>query len=119
MFTAVLPPVLLGLGAQIWLVVGSAVLMGLGNQVFGVLYLTTLQNEVPAQALSRVAAYDAFGSLALAPLGAVVAAPLAEWLGVRAALVWCGVLISVIGVAAVASPGVRGLRVGDAPGRQR
>jgi hypothetical protein len=116
-FLAALPPLLLGFGLGVWLVVAAAVLMGFGFEVFGVLYLTTLQNEVPPTALSRVAAYDAFGSLVLAPFGAVIAAPAAGWLGARGAILWTGVVVLLVTVAAVASPGVRGLRVRPPAGR--
>jgi hypothetical protein len=113
---AVAPPVLLGVGAHAWVVIGSAALMGLGFEIFGVLYLTTLQNEIPPTLLSRVAAYDAFGSMVLAPVGAIVAAPLATWLGVRPAMMWAGALVLVVTVAAICSPGVRHLRVRPLPG---
>jgi MFS family permease len=105
------PPLLLGLGAHAWVVVGSAALMGVGFEVFNVLYMTTLQNEIPPHLLSRVAAYDAFGSLVLAPLGAVIAAPAAVWLGVRPAITWTGLLILAVTLATICAPGVRRLRV--------
>jgi hypothetical protein len=45
------------------------------------LWQTAMQSNIPRESLSRVTSYDAFGSLALAPLGLVVAGPLATRFG--------------------------------------
>ena len=57
------------------------VLAGAGIGVFGVLWETALAERIPPHLLSRVSAYDWLGSLALVPLGYVVAGPLGEALG--------------------------------------
>ena len=44
---------------------------------------TALARHIPADALSRVSAYDWMGSLALLPLGFVIAGPLASVFGAR------------------------------------
>ena len=46
-----------------------------------VLWITTLQQHIPKESLSKVMSYDAFGSLALAPLGIAIAGPIAEKFG--------------------------------------
>jgi MFS family permease len=66
---------------------------GAAVQVFGVLWLTTLQQKVPAEMLSRVSAYDHLGSIALAPLGIVTAGILYESLGYRTTLILAALAI--------------------------
>ncbi len=67
--------VLLALGAPALAIAGAALVAGLGNMVFNSLWETALQQHVPPAALSRVAAYDWFGSLACQPLGFVLVGP--------------------------------------------
>ena len=42
---------------------------GFGNMVFNTLWETTLQQHIPPPSLSRVSAYDWFGSLLCEPVG--------------------------------------------------
>jgi predicted MFS family arabinose efflux permease len=113
-FAGAVPSLLLGVGAPLWSVVAGAFLTGVCFDVFGVLWATTLQREVPPESLSRVASYDALGSFMLGPLGLMVAGPAAELAGVRPSLIGCAVLIILVSAAALLAPGVRRLR---APGR--
>jgi hypothetical protein len=55
----------------------AAFLMGGCLEVFSVNWVTTMQQEIPPAILSRVSTYDALGSYALAPLGTLIAGPLA------------------------------------------
>ena len=87
----------------------GAFMAGIAVDVFEVLWQTTLQQHVPAQALSRVSAYDYFGSLALTPLGLVAAGPIVEVFGARTAAVVCLALVCVQMIA-LADPQVRDLR---------
>ncbi|MBU6347790.1 MAG: MFS transporter [Actinomycetales bacterium] len=59
---------------------------GFAMDFFMVLWMTTLQKQIPKESLSRVSSYDAFGSLILAPLGIVVAGPLVTKYGTYAVL---------------------------------
>ncbi|GAA3472841.1 MFS transporter [Nonomuraea roseola] len=104
-----LPYLLLGVGAPLWTVVLGAVIMGVSMDVFGVLWQTTMQREIPAESLSRVSSYDALGSLMFGPIGLLVAGPVAVAIGPGPALVGCAVIVVVCGLAALTSPGVRGL----------
>ncbi len=54
-----------------------------------VLWESTLQRVIPPERLSRVSAYDQFGSLCLLPVGYALAGPMALLLGVTGAL-WLG-----------------------------
>lgn len=50
--------------------------------------MTTLRQEIPHDRFSRIAAYEALGSFGLTPLGATVAGPAADRLGLDRTL-WC------------------------------
>ena len=54
------------------------VLAGTGIALFDVWWQTALAQRVPPHMLSRVTAYDWMGSLALLPIGYVLAGPLGE-----------------------------------------
>jgi MFS family permease len=109
-FTAAAPQLLLGVSAPLWLVVVSAFFMGIGFDLFGVLWMTTMQHEVPAESLSRVASYDALGSLMLGPVGLLLAGPAATLFGVHAALIGTGLISIATTVFALCFPEVRRLR---------
>ncbi|MFB9680429.1 hypothetical protein [Streptosporangium vulgare] len=104
-------------GAPLWTIVVAMFAAGVAGDVFGVLWTTTMQREVPADALSRVSSYDWFGSLALAPLGILAAGPVAAAVGPGAALLGCSGLVVVATLAALLSPQVRTLRAPDAEER--
>ena len=56
-------------------------LAGTGIALFDIWWQTALAERVPPHMLSRVTAYDWMGSLALLPIGYVLAGPLGEALG--------------------------------------
>jgi hypothetical protein len=104
------PLALLSVAAPVWLVAAVMFANGICGDVFGVLWSTTIQREVPEEVLSRVSSYDAFGSLALAPLGLLVAGPVAAAVGTGKALAGCAVLVVLATSSTLLSPQVRGLR---------
>ncbi|MFE2744891.1 MFS transporter [Streptomyces scopuliridis] len=104
------PMILLGAHAPIWSIAAAMFCSGVANDIFGVLWVTTIQREVPEEALSRVSAYDLFGSLAFAPLGLLVAGPAAARFGTGPALAGCAALVVVATGAALLSPQIRSLR---------
>lgn len=59
----------------------AAFACGVAMDFFMVLWQTAMQTHIPRESLSRVTSYDAFGSLALAPLGLVFAGPVTQLLG--------------------------------------
>jgi hypothetical protein len=85
-------PLLFGLAVPLPLVsvLVLAFAAGLGIETFGVLWDTTMQQEIPQDRLSRVYSYDALGSFALIPVGLAVAGPLAEAIGTRTTLIAAG-----------------------------
>jgi MFS family permease len=108
--TSGVPPILLGIGAPLWSVVLSMFFMGIAFDLFGVLWMTTMQDEVPPESLARVASYDALGSLMLGPLGLILAGPAILAFGVHAALIGTGIIAIVTTLLALAAPEVRQLR---------
>ncbi|MDP4506010.1 MFS transporter [Nonomuraea turcica] len=110
-----LPYVLLGVDAPIWAIVAGAFVLGVCFDVFGVLWQTTMQREVPAESLSRVSSYDMLGSLMFGPIGLMLAGPAAEVFGTEESLLGCAVLIVVSTLGALLAPGVRNLRAGARP----
>jgi predicted MFS family arabinose efflux permease len=80
------PLVALGFPLSVPAIAVVAFVAGVGAEIFGLLWHTTVQQEIPADMLSRVHSYDALGSLALVPIGYAVAGPIADAVGVRATL---------------------------------
>jgi len=72
-----------------------AFLGGAALEVFGVAWYTVLQRETPRHLLSRVSAWDDFGSIVFVPLGLAVAGPVSETIGVRATLLGSAAIIVV------------------------
>ena len=83
-------PIAMALSLSLYWILLAAVMAGLGMQIFGVIWFTTLQIKIPATMLSRVCAYDHIGSICLAPLGIVFSGFLYEALGAQ----WVLLLIS-------------------------
>ncbi|AOR37502.1 transporter [Streptomyces fodineus] len=108
-FPAAVPIALLSAEAPVWLVAVAMFCAGITGDVFGVLWATTIQREVPERALSRVSSYDWFGSLALAPLGLLIAGPIAAAVGTSHALAGCAALVVLATTAALLAPQVRSL----------
>jgi hypothetical protein len=63
-----------------------ALLTGFGFAICLIWWETALAYHIPPHALSRVSSYDWMGSLALLPLGYLVAGPLAATFGARTVL---------------------------------
>lgn len=101
--------VLLGVGAPGLLVAAAGVAAGAGMVLGSLLWETTLQEEVPEQSLSRVAAYDWAGSMALRPLGYAVVGPVAAAISARWTLVAAAALLVATQIASALAPGVRAL----------
>lgn len=91
----------------------AAFIGGVGGQIFGVLWYTTLQKVAPHHMLSRVSAYDHLGSIGLAPLGIVVGGVLFEWIGGRYTMWLAAALIIVPTICVLLVRDVRELEVAD------
>jgi Transmembrane secretion effector len=109
-FPTALPIALLAMDAPIWACAVAMFVSGVSSDIFGVLWATTMQREIPEDVLSRVSSYDWFGSLAFAPLGLMLAGPAATTVGTHWALAGCAALIVLATAGALLSPDVRSRR---------
>ena len=64
-----LPLVLLGVGAQVTVLMAAAFLAGAGFELFGLAWNLAMQENIEDRMLSRAYSYDALGSYAAIPLG--------------------------------------------------
>jgi MFS family permease len=107
-----LPPALLAFPAETALIAAGALCGGFGLIFFNTLFETAVQENVPAEALSRVASIDWMLSLALYPLGLALAGFVADAIGVgptlAAAAVWAVVSTGIV----LLVPSVRAVRRG-------
>lgn len=93
-------------------VAGLAAVMfvsGVAVEVFGVSWMTAMHQEIPEEKLSRVAAYDWFGSIAMVPLATALAGPAEQTFGRSASLWGCATLVIVVTAAVLLVPDVRNL----------
>ncbi|MEU2776119.1 MFS transporter [Streptomyces sp. NPDC007162] len=82
---------------------------GVTVEVFGVSWMTALHQEIPEEKLSRVSAYDWFGSVSLLPPAMALAGPAEEAFGLGPALWGCACVIVVVTAAVLLVPDVRNL----------
>ena len=109
-FASALPIAALALSLPLAAIVAAALMNGAGMELFGVYWYTALHEHIAPEALSRVSAYDALGSLAISPLGLIAAGPISDVIGIDATL-WIGVALIVVPTAIVLFvPEVRNLR---------
>lgn len=87
----------------------SAIFSGLTIEFFMVTWNTSLQTHIPEESYSRVNAYDALGSYGIAPIGVVIAGPLANYFGVSAMLITTGTLTFIAASASLLVKSVRNL----------
>jgi len=83
---ASVPLALLAAGAAVAPLALGALLSGGALMLGNTVWESTLQSHVPAESLSRVSAYDWFGSMAFRPLGLAIWGPVAAAIGVSVSL---------------------------------
>jgi len=71
-------------------IAAAAVLGGIGAAMFNVYLFTAIQQQVPLHAVSRVAAYDWLGSIAVLPVGQAMIGPAASATSMRTMLTVAG-----------------------------
>lgn len=118
MFPFALPLFALAVPLSTATVATAAFLSGVGIGVFGTMWDTTLQREIPPHLLSRVSAYDWFGSVASMPLGFAMIGPLATVLGLRGTLVLGACWLLATNAVIAALPAVRGITAPTEPSAQ-
>ena len=103
------PLVAMAVPTSLSVLVLIAFVCGVGVDVFEIMWITSLQQHVPQESLSRVSSYDWLGSLALTPLALALAGPLAAWLGLQGAL-WVCAALGAAACLGLLDPQIRGLR---------
>lgn len=103
------PIALLAIPTTAVVVAAGALVAGTASGLTVVLYETAMVEHVPQEALSRVLAYDWFGSLALEPLGLALIGPLAAGIGTSETLWIAAAVITLCQLAVLLVPGVRHL----------
>lgn len=78
----------------------AAVIGGAGHMILNVLWEWALQQHIPPAALSRVSAYDWFGSLAIQPIGLIIIGPIATGIGTATSL-YLGATLEVLVLASL------------------
>ncbi len=104
------PILALAARAPVLLIASGGFVAGVGLTVFGTLWTTTMQREIPPEVLSRVSAYDWFGSLVFLPIGMAIVGPIAAALGVTATMVGATALMVVLVGLTLLVPGVTRMR---------
>jgi MFS family permease len=88
--------VLFAVAAPLAMLLPLFALAGVGLALFGIWWETALAERVPPHTLSRVSAYDWMGSLALLPVGYLLAGPLGDALGAAPVLAVGSALATVV-----------------------
>jgi hypothetical protein len=101
--------------APVPVIVAFALIDGITSAFFNTMWFTAIQRSVPPDELSRVAAWDVVGSLALQPLGQAVSGPIAVVIGLSATLYGAGGLTLMLLLVVLAIPAVRNFSYGEHP----
>ncbi|MEU6350765.1 MFS transporter [Streptomyces sp. NPDC047072] len=109
-FPLALPSAALAVPVSVPVLCAAMFVAGATVEVFGVSWMTALHQEIPENKLSRVSAYDWFGSVALIPLATALAGPAESAFGRTPALWGCSALIVLVTAAVLFIPDVRNLR---------
>jgi MFS family permease len=98
-------------------VVAVAAALGFGGSAFGgALWLTALQERIPAASISRVSAYDWLGSIVFKPAGYALIGPLVAVLGTSSTLLGSAAVIAGASVVVSSLACIRAVvRPGDIP----
>jgi MFS family permease len=91
-------------------IAGLELLAGICVALFFTLWDLSIQEQIPAHAVSRVSAYDFSVSMGLMPLGMAMAGPIADTLGLQATLLGMSAVGLAGALAWLAQPSVRRLR---------
>jgi hypothetical protein len=112
------PLLALAYRAPVLVIAIGAFLGGVAFAIFDTQWQTTMQREIPAEVLSRVSAYDWFGSLIFLPLGYAIVGPVAAVIGIHAVFI-VGTSLLILGVAVIVLiPAVRQIRANGVESRQ-
>jgi hypothetical protein len=106
---ALLPGILLGLHAPIYIVCFFQLLAGAGMTIETALWWTAMQENIRPEAISRVSSYDWAGTLAVMPIGYALVGPLANAIGTSTAIIACSAGALVVTLMTLLVPDIRTL----------
>lgn len=89
--------------------IAAGIFSGIAVEIFLVTWSTSMQTHIPEESFSRVNAYDSLGSYGFAPLGIIIAGPLAEAFSVNSILFATGAITLLASVVALSVKSVRTL----------
>ena len=89
--------------------IAAGIFSGIAVEIFLVTWSTSMQTHIPEESFSRVNAYDSLGSYGFAPLGIIIAGPLAEAFSVNSILFATGSITLLASVVALSVKSVRTL----------
>jgi hypothetical protein len=111
MTLAAVPLILLGVGANTLWLAAAAFAAGVAAEFFTVVWSTVCHLHIPERLLSRVAAYDEFGSFASIPLGQLSVPFLAAAFGTAAVTISGGTLLAAAMLLPLLLPSLRRLEM--------
>jgi MFS family permease len=103
------PMALLAVAAPLIAIAAAAAVAGTTIALFGAIWHTTLQSRVPREQRSRMSSYDWLGSLALLPLGYLVAGVSQALIGNGATLLAGAFIVLIATAIVVPQPAIRGM----------
>ncbi|WP_394435717.1 MFS transporter [Streptomyces sp. SGAir0957] len=109
-FSLALPSAALAVPVPLGVLIAVMFVSGVTIEIFGVSWITALHQEIPEDKLSRVSAYDWFGSVAMVPLATALAGPAESAFGRTGSLWGCAALVVLATTAVLFVPDVRNLR---------
>ena len=101
---------IIGSGLPIWAIAALEAVTGVGVAGYFTLWETSLQENIPEHALSRVSSYDFLMSVGSTPIGTALAGPVSVAAGLRPTMIGMTLLALAITLALLSVPGVRALR---------
>ncbi|MDG4827230.1 MFS transporter [Asanoa sp. WMMD1127] len=104
------PSAALAARTPLLLVCAGALIAGIVSSVFGTLWMTAIQQRVPAEAMSRVNSYVVFGSFSVGPIGLALAGPAATATSITTVLSVGVAWQLVSGLFLLTLPAIRNLR---------
>jgi MFS family permease len=105
-----MPLWLLGVRPETLVIGLGAFVAGAGTEVFGTGWNVALMEQIPQDALSRVASYDMLGSFLAIPAGTLLYGWLASTANLETVLIVSAVVYAVVSLATLFVPGIWGLQ---------
>lgn len=106
-----LPLIALGIGQGLIVLVIGAFVAGLGSAIFGILWDTTLQSQIPKSMISRVTSFDDFGAYVTIPIGQLLAVPIGLAFGYTSVVLAGGLLLVLLALLPLRLSSVRTITI--------